>query len=80
MHLSMQKGGTRPDDRGDKGIHRCSYGFLPHIGEFSAQNVIYPAYEFNYRPLQVNGVLPMESLINLECDGVLAETVKPAEN
>ncbi len=80
MHLSLHKGGNRPDDRGDKGIHRCSYGFLPHIGEFSAQNVIYPAYEFNYRPLQVNGVLPMESLINLECDCVLAETVKPAEN
>lgn len=80
MHLSLHKGGNRPDYRGDKGIHRCSYGFLPHIGEFSAQNVIYPAYEFNYRPLQVKGILAMQSMISLDCDCVLAETIKPAEN
>lgn len=52
MRLSLHKGGKRPDYRGDKGVHVCSYGFLPHVGDFDTQNVIRPAYEFNYKPVQ----------------------------
>lgn len=80
MRLSLHKGGNRPDYRGDKGVHVCSYGFLPHAGDFDTQNVIRPAYEFNYKPVQAAGSIPMESLLTLDCDCVLAETIKPAEN
>ena len=30
LRLSLHKGGMRPDFRGDKGMHYCEYGFLPH--------------------------------------------------
>lgn len=79
MRLSLHKGGCMPDERGDKGIHECTYAFLPHMGSLSAGNVIQPAYALNEKPLAVEGSLSMESLLSLDCDHVIAETVKPME-
>ena len=80
MRLSLHKGGCMPDERGDKGIHECTYAFLPHMGSLSADSVIQPAYRLNEKPFAVAGNLPMESLVSLDCDHVIAETVKPMEN
>lgn len=80
MHLSLHKGGNRPDYRGDKGEHFCSYAFLPHKGEFSAANVIRPAYVFNYKPVLANAEVCFDSLLTVETDNVIAETVKPVES
>lgn len=79
MRLSLHKGGCMPDYRGDKGIHVCTYAFLPHMGSLSAGNVIQPAYLLNVRPLVVSGSLPMESLVSVGTDHVIVETVKPLE-
>lgn len=79
MHLSLHKGGCRPDYRGDKGIHKCTYAFLPHFGGLSAEEVIYPAYELNERPLLAEGVVQQESLVRVETDHIIIETVKPLE-
>lgn len=80
MRLSLHKGGCMPDYRGDKGIHECTYAFLPHPGSLSGAEVIQPAYELNEKPLTVKGRLSMESLLTLDKDHVIAETVKPAES
>lgn len=79
MRLSLHKGGCMPDFRGDKGIHECTYAFLPHLGGFCAASVIEPAYLLNEKPLLVQGSLPMESLLTVGTDHVIVETVKPAE-
>jgi alpha-mannosidase len=34
MRLTLHKGGCRPDYRGDKGVHYCTYAFLPHNDGF----------------------------------------------
>lgn len=80
MRLSLHKGGCMPDFRGDKGIHECTYAFLPHMGSLSAENVIQPAYLLNERPLTAEGILEMESLLTLDKDHIIVETVKPAES
>lgn len=80
MRLSLHKGGCLPDFRGDKGIHECTYAFLPHLGSLSAENVICPAYLLNEKPVIVEGTLPMESLLRVGSDHVIVETVKPAES
>nr|WP_300660450.1 glycoside hydrolase family 38 C-terminal domain-containing protein [uncultured Acetatifactor sp.] len=80
MWLSLHKGGCLPDFRGDKGIHECTYAFLPHLGSLSAENVICPAYLLNEKPVIVEGALPMESLLRVGSDHVIVETVKPAES
>jgi alpha-mannosidase len=80
MRLSLHKGGNRPDYRGDRGQHWCSYGFLPHRGGFSAETVVRPAYTFNYQPLTGEGRREMASLVKIDAPTVIAETVKPCED
>lgn len=79
MHLSLHKGGCRPDYRGDKGIHYCNYSFLPHIGGMCAENVIQPAYLFNEKPLIADGSILLDNMLRLDAPNVFVETVKPAE-
>ena len=67
MHLSLHKGGNRPDYRGDKGIHFCTYALLPHLGSMDAENVIRPAYLLNEKPIIVSGHMPLESLLSIRC-------------
>ena len=80
MHLSLHKGGCRPDYRGDKGIHTCVYAFLPHMGSMNAENVIRPAYMLNERTLVTSGRMEQESLLKVDAPNVIVETVKPAED
>ncbi len=80
LRLSLHKGGMRPDFRGDKGMHYCEYGFLPHMGGFSAESVIQPAYAFNYHPIVLDGARSIESLLSIDAPNVVAETVKPCED
>ena len=80
MHLSLHKGGCRPDYRGDKGTHCCTYAFLPHAGSMNAANVIRPAYLLNEKPLITNGELVLDSLLHVDAENVIAETIKPAED
>lgn len=83
IRLSLLKAGTHPDPRGDKGVHRFSYAFLPHNGPFSAEAVIRPAYEFNV-PLPTalvgRSARPKPSLLSIDTPGVIVESVKSAED
>ena len=80
VRLSLHKGGCLPDESGDKGQHFCRYAILPHMGGFSAQNVVEPAYAFNYRPVEVTGGIEAESLCTCDDANVIIETVKPCED
>jgi alpha-mannosidase len=81
MRLSLHKGGTHPDPRGDEGFHEAVYALLPHEGGFGAETVIRPAYELNVPPLAVSGRLARngDSLVTIDASNVIVETVKPAE-
>lgn len=80
IRLSLHKGGTRPDYKGDHGTHDCVYAFLPHNGGFSASAVVRPGYRLNYKPIQLKGRLELAPLLELQGDAVIAETVKPCED
>lgn len=80
MHLSLHKGGCRPDFHGDKGMHMCCYAFVPHSGEFGVENVVKPAYMLNLKPIITQGCWEEESLLCVEADNIIVETVKPAEH
>ncbi len=79
MRLSLHKGGTRPDPRGDAGVHECVYSFLPHVGDFSADNVIIPAYSLNYRPVVKAGNAEYGSFASVDSSNIIIEAVKPCE-
>ena len=80
MRLSLHKGGLRPDDHGDHGVHRCRYAILPHAEGFHAQSVVRPAYAFNYLPVAVDGGMEIETLCRVDDPNVIIETVKPCED
>jgi alpha-mannosidase len=81
IRLSLHKGGTHPDPRGDEGVHEVTYAILPHQGGFSTESVIRPAYELNVHPLVVNGCPEQEinSFLEVGAPNVIIEAVKPAE-
>jgi len=80
MRLSLHKGGNRPDREGDRGRHLCRYALLPHNGGFSVENVVRPAYAFNYPPLVKKGKGTLFPLATVDAPNVIAETVKPCED
>ncbi|BFT70783.1 alpha-mannosidase [Paenibacillus sp. P36] len=80
LGLTLHKGGCRPDFRGDKGEHSCSYAFLPHDSGFDADSVIKPAYAFNYKPIIVPGACSFESFIRVSEPNIMIETIKPCED
>ncbi|MCL6456526.1 MAG: hypothetical protein K6T85_00830, partial [Gorillibacterium sp.] len=80
MSLTLHKGGLRPDFRGDKGIHECTYSFYPHNEGFGAASVIHPAYELNCPPLIVAGEYDSASLARVDAANIIIETIKPCED
>lgn len=79
--LSLIKSGCRPDPRGDEGIHRFTYSFLPHDGAFSTQSVIRPAYELNTQPTYCIGKSAVEmSLFEIDTPNIIVESIKPSED
>ena len=80
MRLSLHKGGLRPDDQGDHGLHRTRYALLPHAGGFTAEAVTRPAYAFNSVTPVIAGGKEIPSLCRTDCPDVIIETVKPCED
>ena len=81
MALTLHRGSCRPDETGDAGVHKFTYSLLPHNSGFSVDSVIREAYCLNYEPLVFSGSTTLtESLVSLESDSAVIETVKPAED
>lgn len=80
MRLTLKTGGVRPDPVTDCGVQYMTYALLPHMGGFDAETVIRPAYDFNFAPVAVNGVLDLPALFTLSAPGVICEAVKAAED
>ena len=80
LRLSLHKGGLRPDDQGDRGLHRTRYALLPHAGGFSAEAVVLPAYAFNSGTPVIAGGRELPALCRTDCPDVIIETVKPCED
>lgn len=80
MRLTLLKGCYRPDPISDNGVHTMTYSLLPHTGAFAAETVVYPAYELNYKPVVVPGVLDVAPLFTIDAPNVLCEAVKAAED
>ncbi|MDR1735169.1 MAG: glycosyl hydrolase-related protein [Oscillospiraceae bacterium] len=81
LRLSLHKGGIGPDWTGDhECVHECIYSFLPHIGGFSAENVVHPAYCLNVPVLQAAEDIPFGNLPAPDVPNIIAEAVKPTED
>lgn len=85
LKLSLLKCATYPNINADKGKHTFTYSIYPHKGNYREGGTIKEAYNLNQPPIafnigKQNGILPdTYSLIKCDCDNVIIETVKKAE-
>ncbi|VIO88100.1 Uncharacterized protein BM_BM9778 [Brugia malayi] len=90
MTLSLLRASKVPDDTADMGEHRFSYALYPFIGSIQQPcndlnlSVMRAAYEFNNPTRFVNGWYAnnkLSSFLKIDgSDGVVIDTVKPAED
>ena len=80
LRLSLHRGGTHPDYTGDCGKHEMTYALLVHTGDFSAEQVVYPAYELNVPVVAVKGAADTTPFACISAPNVIAEAVKPSED
>lgn len=85
MSITLIKCGSYPHPEADQGKHQFTYSLLPHNGDYTEGETVKEAYVLN-RPLVAmktngGGKLPGEfSLISCNCENIIIETVKQAEN
>jgi alpha-mannosidase len=88
MRLTLIKCDWNPGNTGvynDQGEHVFTYSLYPHAGNLASCDVVKYAYDLNMPMTAVkaqgNGELPDEySLVSVNKDNVIIETVKQAEN
>lgn len=80
LSLSLLRSPKAPDFRADQGHHSFQYGVYFWDGPLSLSGVVRQGYEMNLEPLCVSGAYPMDSLLSCSGDGIVIDTVKPAEN
>ncbi len=92
MRLTLLKSGVYPDSTADQGLHRFTYSLLPHTGDWRDAQTVRHAYELNVPVLSVEGEgehlssqpstspSPAISFLRTDCDHIVVETVKPAED
>ncbi len=79
LGITLHKGGTHPDPRGDVGIHRFRYALLPHDTALDMET-IRQGYGFNYSPIST---AKKELVCPFQIRGgnsVVLETVKHGED
>lgn len=86
MRLTLIKSAVWPNIDADREMHEFTYSLYPHKGDWRGGGTVNMAYKLNY-PMHAmivdvhSGNLPDEfSLISLDCENVIAETVKKAED
>ncbi len=81
MRLSLHKGGTHPDSKGDHdGLHKCTYSLLPHNSGFNSENVIKPSYELNVPVIATMGKYEMVTPVTVDAENIFVEAIKPCED
>jgi alpha-mannosidase len=87
LRLTLIKSAIHPDPAADQGEHVFTYSLLPHEGDWRQGKVVEEAYQLNYPldaaliPANPSGKLPGQArFASLECDHVIVETVKKAED
>ena len=86
IRLTLIKCGNYPNPDADKCRHKFTYSLFPHSGDFRETGTVKLAYLLN-SPLEAkkiksqNGTLPEEySLLSIDSENVICETVKNAED
>lgn len=86
MRLTLIKSGIFPNPEADRDRHTFTYSLLPHNGDYRRGGVVQSAYDLNCPPyariIRTDKVCRKWawSMFGTDCENVILETVKMAEN
>jgi alpha-mannosidase len=81
LNLTLLRAPTFPDENADEGWHEFKYAFHIWNHGFVNNPIIQEAYEMNCSPFAVLGTASKPfGLIKCNCDNIIIDTVKMAEN
>lgn len=86
MTLSLLKCATYPNPEADKGHHSFTYSIYPHKGGFKEGGTVREAYTLNQKLTvrdigkQSGSLADNVSMLSCDCDNIIMETVKLAED
>lgn len=78
--VSLVKCTTYPNDSVDKGAHKFTYALYPHVGDVAHSKVMQQAMLLNNPLVAVGGKTEDISFVAVDCDSIVIDTVKPAED
>ena len=80
IDLNLIRNNFRPDELADLGTHEFTYGFYPHMNDFHDSEVIQESYILNRSPVLYRGLKQIPSLITLNNEKIIIESIKMAED
>jgi len=86
MRLTLLKSGKYPNPKADREEHRFVYSLYPHSGDWKDGSTVKMGYQLNvpvYAKVEQahkGSLPPVLSMIAVDCDNVIIETVKKAED
>ena len=80
LELTLLRAPASPEMRADNRIHRFTYAFTAWEGAFGACDVVRQGYELNVKPGRIAGRTEKRSMIRIEKENVILETMKPAQD
>jgi len=84
MRLTLLRSPREPDPDVDRGKHRFTYSLYPHKGDWREGRTVHQAYQLNCPLVPVTAMVSPTtrsfSFIDVDCENIIIETVKRAEN
>ena len=78
--LTLLRAATSPDLHADQGEHDFTYSYAFWDGPFAESNVVRDGYELNVPVVSARGTSASASLMRVDGDSVIIDTVKQAED
>jgi alpha-mannosidase len=80
INLTLLRASQAPDMHADQGLHEFTYAFYAWTGTFFESHLIREAYDLNVPVVTAPGAGGTRSLLTVDAENVIVETVKPAED
>ena len=80
LELTLLRAAACPEMRADNRVHHFTYAFTAWEGTFAGCDVVRQGYELNVKPLTAEGGCRDFSLLSVEKDNIILDTIKPAED
>lgn len=80
MNLTLLRSPLSPDMYADRGMQEFTYSFYSWNGAFADSRVVQESYDLNVPAVIAEGGAGRMSLLEVDADNIVVETVKPAED